>query len=53
MSEIMSLLFYLLVIVPVCIAIGGLLTWIERRHLAYRRRKFIADLGDKIWTSHK
>jgi hypothetical protein len=53
MSEIISLLFYLVIIVPVCWVIGGLLTWMERRHLAYKRKKFIADLGEKIWTSHK
>ena len=53
MSEIISLLFYLVIIVPACMAIGGLLTWMERRHLAHKRKKFIADLGEKIWTSQK
>lgn len=53
MLEIIGVLFYLVIIVSVCMAIGGLLTWMERRHLEYRRRKFIADLENKIWTSHK
>ena len=51
--EIIGWIFYLFTIVGVCIVIGGLLSWMEQIHLAHRRRKFIADLGDKIWTSHK
>lgn len=51
--EIIGWIFYLFIIVSACIGIGALLTWMERIHLAHRRRKFIADLGEKIWTSHK
>ena len=51
--EIIGWIFYLFTIVGVCIVIGGLLSWMEQIHLAHRRRKFIADLGDKIWTSQK
>jgi hypothetical protein len=51
--EIIGWVFYLFIIVSACLVIGGLLTWMEQVHLAYKRRKFIADLGEKIWTSHK
>lgn len=51
--EIIGWIFYLFTIVGVCIVIGGLLSWMEQIHLAHKRRKFIADLGDKIWTSQK
>ena len=53
MSEIFEYVLLLVILVSGCIAIGWVLTFIERRHLAYKRRKFLADLGDKIWTSHK
>jgi hypothetical protein len=51
--EIIGWVFYLFIIVSACLVIGGLLTWMEQVHLAYKRKKFIADLGEKIWTSHK
>jgi len=51
--EIIGWVFYLFIIVSACLVIGGLLTWMERRHLAHKRKKFIADLGEKIWTSQK
>jgi len=53
MSEIIGWFFYLFTIVGACLVIGGLLTLMEHSHLAHKRKKFVADLGEKIWTSHK
>jgi hypothetical protein len=50
MPDILEYVLLLVILVSGCIAIGWVLNFIERRHLEYKRRKFLADLENRIWT---